>query len=194
MSYPQYVTKDPVQLDGFQAVLKPSEHGFGIQVLVDSDLVNQLNADREVLINNFTSKVDAKKLKRMQAALPPWEDVAEDTYRLKFSWDAKKKPVIIDSVGTVIDDDTVKLYSGSLVKVSFYQKDYLFGSTYGTSLKILGIQVISTSDGSPRLSVDSAMEMFGTHEGGFVTSDVEDAELEEREEEEEEEEGEDSEY
>jgi hypothetical protein len=194
MAYPQYVTKDPVQLDGFQAVLKPSEHGFGLQVLVDSELINQLNADRESLIKNVTGKVDAKKLKRMQLALPPWEDVAEDTYRLKFSWDAKKKPVIIDSVGTVIDDDTVKLYSGSLVKVSFYQKDYVFGSSYGTSIKILGIQVIQTSDGSPRLSVDSAMEMFGTTDGGFVTSDVEDADLDDEEEGEEEEGTEESEY
>jgi len=177
MAFPQYVTKEPVVLDGFQAILKPSEYGFGAQIAVGQELIDQLIADREKLLSDLTSKVDAKKLKRMVLKPVPWEDIAEGTYRLKFSWDAKKKPVVIDSMGTVLDDPSIKLYNGSLVKASFYQKGYQMPDSYGSTLKILGLQVIEISDGSPRLSADNAMDMFGTHGGGFVAEDVMDAEL-----------------
>jgi hypothetical protein len=178
MAFPQYVTKEPVVLDGFQAILKPSEYGFGAQVAVGQELIDQLVADREKLLSDLTSKIDAKKLKRMVLKPEPWEDIAEATYRLKFSWDAKKKPVIIDTVGTVLDDPRIKLYSGSLVKVSFYQKPYQTPDSYGTSIKVIGLQVVEISDGAPRLSADNALDMFGgAVPGGFVAEDVEDAEL-----------------
>jgi hypothetical protein len=177
MAFPQYVTKEPVVLDGFQSLLKPTKYGFGVQVAVGQELIDQLVADREKLLSDLTSKLDAKKLKRMVLKTVPWEDIAEGTYRLKFSWDAKKKPVIIDSVGTVIDDPNTKIYNGSLVKVSFYQKGYRLPDSYGTATNMLGIQVIDASDGSPRLSVDSAFDIFGSTAGGFVAEDVEDAEL-----------------
>jgi hypothetical protein len=175
--YPQYVTKEPVVLDGFQAILKPSEYGYGAQVAVGQDLIDQLVADREKLLSDLVLKIDPKKLKRMVLKPTPWEDVAENLYRLKFSWDAKKKPVIIDSVGTVLDDPGIKVYNGSLVKVSFYQKPYQTPDSYGTSIKVIGIQVVEISDGAPRLSAENALDMFGTTAGGFVADDVEDAEL-----------------
>jgi hypothetical protein len=177
MAFPQYVTKEPVVLDGFQAILKPAEYGFGVQVAVGKEMFDQLVADREKLMADLVFKIDPKKLKRMVVKPEPWEEIAEDTFRLKFSWDAKKKPVIIDSVGTVLDDPSIKIYNGSLVKVSFYQKGYMMPDSYGTSIKILGLQVIEASDGSPRLNADNALDVFGTHEGGFVAEDVMDAEL-----------------
>lgn len=177
MTFPQYVTKEPVVLDGFQAVLKSTEYGFGAQVAVGKELIDRLLADRKELLSEVKSKLDPKKLKRMVEKPEPWEEIAEGTYRLKFSWDAKKKPVIIDSMGTVLDDPNIRLYNGSLVKVSFFQKGYTMPDSYGTSIKILGMQVISIDDGSPRLSADNAMNVFGVHEGGFVAEDVESAGL-----------------
>ena len=51
----------------------------------------------------------------------------------------------MDSEGTPITDDTTPLYSGSQVKLAFKQKPYILkdGVTYGTSLKLVGIQVIA---------------------------------------------------
>ena len=39
------------------------------------------------------------------------------------------------------------MYSGSKVKLAFYQKPYVLkdGVTYGTSLKLVGVQIVSVS-------------------------------------------------
>jgi hypothetical protein len=70
---------------------------------------------------------------------------------------------------------SVPIYSGSKVKLAFYQKPYILrdGVTYGTSLKLVGVQLIAlTTDAgvdSGDLSVTDVADLFGTT-AGFKTS------------------------
>jgi hypothetical protein len=52
---------------------------------------------------------------------------------------------VVDTEGTPITDDSTPIYSGSKVKLAFRQKPYILkdGVTYGTSLKLVGVQVVT---------------------------------------------------
>ena len=73
----------------------------------------------------------------------------------------------------------IPLYSGSQVKLAFYQKPYILkdATTYGTSLKLVGVQVISTVNvagvAKGELDVEEVSNLFGTTEG-YKVGDVED--------------------
>jgi hypothetical protein len=56
----------------------------------------------------------------------------------------------VDTEGTPITDDTTPVYSGSTVKLAFRQKPYILrdGVTYGTSLKLVGIQLVTINGGA----------------------------------------------
>ena len=47
MPQPVFKTDEPVILDGYQAVMKPSKFGYSLTALVGEDLVSQLEPDRE---------------------------------------------------------------------------------------------------------------------------------------------------
>jgi len=138
-----HVTQQPVTLEGYQAVLKPSKFGYSLSALVDSKLVERLEQDRVETLKWAESKL--KNPKRSTLKPEPWEEVADDTYKVKFSWNEDTRPPVVDSEGTPITDDTTPIYSGSQVKLAFKQKPYILrdGVTYGTSLKLVGIQVIA---------------------------------------------------
>ena len=76
-----------------------------------------------------------------------------------------------DKHGSPITDENTPLYSGSRVKLAFYQQPYVLkdGVTYGTTLKLLAVQVVSlnTSAGADTgdMSATAAAEIFGTTEG-----------------------------
>ena len=138
-----FVTQQPVVLEGYQAVLKPSKFGYSLSALVDTKLVERLEADRVETLKWAESKL--KNPKRSTLKPEPWEEIAENSYKVKFSWNEDTRPPVVDSEGTPITDDTTPLYSGSQVKLAFKQKPYILkdGVTYGTSLKLVGIQVIA---------------------------------------------------
>ena len=140
-----HVTKDPVVLEGYQAVMKPSKFGYSLSALVDSKLVEVLEDDRVETLKWAESKL--KNPKRSTLKPEPWEEVAEGQYKVKFSWNEDTRPPVVDSEGTVITDDSTPIYSGSKVKLAFRQKPYILrdGVTYGTSLKLVGIQVVALS-------------------------------------------------
>ena len=140
-----HVTKDPVVLEGYQAVMKPSKFGYSLSALVDSTLVEVLEDDRVETLKWAESKL--KNPKRSTLKPEPWEEVAEGQYKVKFSWNEETRPPVVDSEGTVITDDATPIYSGSKVKLAFRQKPYILrdGVTYGTSLKLVGIQVVALS-------------------------------------------------
>lgn len=191
-------TAEPVVLDGFQAILKPSEYGYTLTaILTDASLIEALDEERVGLVETAKSKL--KNPKRAVQKPEPWEEVAEGQYKIKFGWDAKTKPTVIDSEGTLITDDSLPVYSGSKVRLAFTQKPYVLkdGITYGTSVKLSGIQIISlaSTPGQPKLSESEASDLFGTYEGGFSAEDIPPAEVAEEEGEGEEgEEGEDKEF
>ena len=67
--------------------------------------------------------------------------------------------------------DGKSLYSGSKVKLAFYQKPYILkdGVTYGTSLKLQGIQIVTLSGAAGvdtgDLSDSDVAELFGKTQG-----------------------------
>jgi len=162
-------TEQPVVLEGYQAVLKPSKFGYSLSALIYKDLIETLEEDRVDTLKWAESKL--KNPKRSVLKPEPWEEVAKDSYKVKFSWNEDNKPPIVDTEGTPVTDENIPLYSGSRVKLAFYQKPYILkdGVTYGTSLKLVGIQVVSLNseagvDTGDMSDVDIA-SLFGTTEG-----------------------------
>ena len=163
-------TEQPVTLDdGFQAVLKPSKYGYSLSTTVDETMVEALELDRVDSIKWAESKL--KNPKRSTLRPEPWEEVAEGCYKVKFSWNEETKPPVVDTEGTVITDSTIPLFSGSQVKIAFYQKPYILkdGVTYGTSLKLVGVQLVSLNSGAGvdtgDMDVEDVAALFGTTKG-----------------------------
>ena len=169
MARTTFVTKEPVVLEGFQAILKPGQFGYKLSAVIDADLVENLEEDRTETLKWAESKL--KNPKRASLKPEPWEEVSEGKYMVKFSWNEETKPPVVDTEGSPVVDNGTPLYSGSKVKLAFYQKPYILkdGVTYGTSLKLQGIQIV-TVNGSAGIDTgdmsDSAVaELFGKTQG-----------------------------
>ena len=132
-----FVTKEPLQLEGYQAVMKPSKFGYSMVAIVDQDMIDKLEEDRVTTLSWAESKL--KNPKRSVLKPTPWEEVADGQYKVKFSWNEENKPPVVDTEGTPITDEATP------VKIAFYQKPYILkdGVTYGTSLKLVGVQLVS---------------------------------------------------
>jgi len=167
-------TAEPVILDGYQAVLKPSKFGYSLSALVDSVLVEQLESDRTDTLKWAESKL--KNPKRATLKPEPWEEVSEGKYKVKFSWNEETKPPVVDTEGTHITDENLPIYSGAKVKLAFYQKPYILrdGVTYGTSLKLVGVQLVSINSeagvDTGDMNAEDVAALFGTTTG-FKASD-----------------------
>jgi len=163
------VTEQPVVLEGFQAVMTKGKFGFSLMAIVNQDIVDRLEDDRTESLKWAESKL--KNPKRSTLRPEPWEEVSEGRYKVKFSWNEDNKPPVVDTEGTVITDETLPIYSGSKVKLAFYQKPYILRDqiTYGTSLKLKGIQVVSLSSSAGvdvgDMSDEDVAELFGTTNG-----------------------------
>ena len=162
-------TAQPVVLEGYQAVLKPSKFGYSLAALVDQSMVDVLEDDRVESLKWAETKL--KNPKRSTLKPEPWEEVTEGQYKVKFSWNEESRPSVVDTEGTIIADDNTPMYAGSRVNLAFYQKPYILrdGVTYGTSLKLVGVQLVSlntaagvdTGDMSP----ENVAALFGKTEG-----------------------------
>ncbi len=167
-------TDKPVTLEGFQAVLAPSKFGYSLAAVVDEGIVNTLETERAEVLKWAESKL--KNPKRSTCKPEPWEEVAKGKYKIKFSWSEENKPPVVDTEGTLVTDTQTPLYSGSTVKLGFYQKPYILrdGVTYGSSLKLVGVQIITISNSAGvdtgDLDATEVAELFGTT-AGFKTSD-----------------------
>ena len=167
-------TAEPVILDGYQAVLKPSKFGYSLSALVDSVLVEQLESDRVDTLKWAESKL--KNPKRATLKPEPWEEVSEGKYKVKFSWNEETKPPVVDTEGTHITDENLPIYGGAKVKLAFYQKPYILrdGVTYGTSLKLVGVQLVSINSeagvDTGDMNAEDVAALFGTTTG-FKASD-----------------------
>ena len=174
MTRTTYVTPEPVTLEGYQAVMKPSKFGYSLSAVVDQEMVDKLETERPAFQKWWDGKL--KNPKRSVMKPEPWEEVAEGQFTVKFSWNEEMKPGIVDTEGTPIADVNTPLYSGCKVKLAFFQKPYVLKDkvTYGTSLKLQGVQVVtlSTSAGIDTGDMDDVdvAELFGTTKG-FKTSE-----------------------
>ena len=162
-------TEQPVVLEGYQAVLKPSKFGYSLAALVSEELIDALEVDRAESLQWAQTKL--KNPKRSTLKPEPWEEVSEGQYKIKFSWNEETKPPVVDTEGTHITDVDTPMYSGSRVKLAFYQKPYILrdGVTYGTSLKLVGVQLVSLSASAGvdtgDMNADDVAALFGKTEG-----------------------------
>ena len=162
-------TDEPVILEGYQAVLKPSKFGYSLSCLVGQDIIDQLEEDRVDTLKWAESKL--KNPKRSVCKPEPWEEVTGGQYKIKFSWKDETKPAVVDTEGTHITNENTPLFSGSQVKVAFYQKPYILkdGVTYGTTLKLVGAQIVSLNSDAGvdtgDLSAEDVSALFGKTKG-----------------------------
>jgi len=166
---------DEIQLEGFQAVLEPGKFGYSLAAVVDNTVIEKLETERTDVLKWAESKL--KNPKRSVLKPTPWEEVATGKHKIKFSWGEDRRPPVVDSEGTPITDTKTPLYGGSTVKLGFFQKPYILkdGITYGSSLKLVGVQVVklNTEAGvsSDDLSTEQVADLFGTT-SGFKTADA----------------------
>ena len=164
---------DEIKLEGFQAILEPGKFGYSLSAVVDESVIDKLETERTSLLGWAESKL--KNPKRATLKPTPWEEVADGKYKIKFSWGEDKRPGVVDTEGTPITDAKTPLYGGSTVKLGFFQKPYILrdGVTYGSSLKLLGVQIVAVGEGAAvdTDSMDEAdvADMFGKTDG-FVAS------------------------
>ena len=167
-------TDKPVTLEGFQAILEPSKFGYSLSAIVDSKTIDTLETERTDVLKWAESKL--KNPKRATLKPEPWEEVAKGQYKIKFSWNEDNRPPVVDTEGTQVTETKTPLYAGSTVKLGFYQKPYILrdGVTYGSSLKLVGVQVVSVKGiagvDTGDLDADAVAELFGTT-AGFKTAD-----------------------
>jgi len=165
---------DSVTLEGFQAVLEPSKFGYSLAAVVDANIIETLETERGEVLKWAESKL--KNPKRSTLKPEPWEEVSEGKYKIKFSWAEDKRPPVVDTEGVPVTDTKTPLYAGSTVKLGFYQKPYILrdGVTYGSSLKLVGVQVVSVKGNAGvdtgDLDATEVAELFGTT-SGFKTAD-----------------------
>ncbi len=166
---------DEIKLEGFQAILEAGKFGYSLSAVVDDTLINELEAERADVLKWAESKL--KNPKRATLKPTPWEEVAEGKYKIKFSWGEDKRPPVVDTEGSPVTDTKTPLYGGSTVKLAYYQKPYILrdGVTYGSSLKLAGVQVVKLNaeagvkdDG---LSTEQVADLFGKS-NGFKTTDA----------------------
>jgi hypothetical protein len=135
----------PVKLHGFQAILKPSKFGYSLSALLPEEHEDLLEQDRVESLKWCEAKLTNPKRSTLKPT--PWEPAADAPgyLKVKYSWNEETKPYIYDSANEKIDDEGLPLFSDSVVKLAFKQKPYVLrdGVTYGTSLKLVGIQVLS---------------------------------------------------
>ena len=167
-------TDKPVTLEGFQAILAPSKFGYSLAAIVDESLIDKLDTERNGFEPWWQSKL--KNPKRATCKPEPWEEVSQGKYKIKFSWNEEKRPPVVDTEGSPVTDTKTPLYAGSTVKLGFYQKPYILrdGVTYGSSLKLVGVQVVSVKGNAGvdtgDLDATEVAELFGTT-AGFKTAD-----------------------
>ena len=174
MSRTIHKTDKPVTLEGFQAVLAPSKFGYSLGAIVEDDIISILDTERTDVLKWCESKL--KNPKRSTCKPEPWEEVSKGKYKIKFSWNEENRPPVVDTEGVPVTDAKTPLYGGSNVKLAFYQKPYILrdGVTYGSSLKLVGVQVVSVKGeagvDTGDLDANQVAELFGTT-AGFKTSD-----------------------
>ena len=178
MSKNVHVT-DNVKLEGFQAILEPGKFGYSLSAVVNKDVVDKLEIERSTVLQWAESKL--KNPKRSTLKPEPWEEVADGKYKIKFSWSEDKRPPVVDTEGSPVTDTKTPLYAGSTVKLGFYQKPYILrdGVTYGSSLKLVGIQVVSLSKEAAgvdtgELSETEVADLFGKTKGFTASVDTTD--------------------
>ena len=137
---------------------------------IPHDTLTQVEADREELIKWAKSKATG----RVQEAMTPWDDngVCKYTYGAgDGSRKAKPEPVFVDTNGEPIEKSVLMtVRKGTKVNIIVDQKPYAMGPNVGTSMRVIGVQIVELASGngavdSGDLSVEDVAAMFGSVDG-----------------------------
>ena len=132
--------------------------------------LEQMESDREELLEWAKSKASG----RVQVAMTPWDDagVCKYTYGAgDGTRKAKPEPVFVDSNGDPLDKSILLgVRGGSKVNLIVQQKPYAMGPNVGTSMRVVGVQIVELVSGngtadSGDLSVEDVAAMFGKVDG-----------------------------
>ena len=102
-----HTTDKAVTLEGFQAVLEPSKFGYSLSAVVDKNTIDKLETERAEVLKWAESKL--KNPKRSTLKPEPWEEVAKNKYKIKFSWNEDNRPPVVDTEGTQVTDTKTPL-------------------------------------------------------------------------------------
>ena len=137
---------------------------------IPSDTLNQIETDREELLTWAKSKASG----RVQVAMTPWDDAGVCKYTYgegDGSRKAKPEPVFVDTSGDPIEKAVLMgVRRGTKVNIIVDQKPYAMGPNVGTSMRVIGVQIVELVSGngavdSGDMSVEDVAAMFGSVEG-----------------------------
>ena len=137
---------------------------------IPADTLDQIETDREELLTWAKSKATG----RVQIAMTPWDDagVCKYTYGAgDGSRKAKPEPVFVDTSGDPIEKAVLMgVRKGTKVNIIVDQKPYAMGPNVGTSMRVIGVQIVELVSGngavdSGDMSVEDVAAMFGSVEG-----------------------------
>ena len=154
-------------LEGFINVGEPSGkyNNCCFSFRLPDSVLQEAEKDREELL----AWVETKVTGRLSTNVPKWDE--EGLVKYSFDGDTgRARPVFVDSNGDPLDLSVLKtIAKGTKVKIICQQVPYTKPAK-GTTLKVLGVQVIElqTMNGasdSGSLSTEDVVSMFGTTEG-----------------------------
>ncbi|UAW01064.1 single stranded DNA-binding protein [Synechococcus T7-like virus S-TIP28] len=137
---------------------------------IPHETLTQVEADREELIKWAKSKASG----RVQEAMTPWDDagVCKYTYGAgDGSRKPKPEPIFVDTDGQPIEKSVLlSVRKGTKVNLIVDQKPYAMGPNVGTSMRVVGVQIVELASGngavdSGNLSVEDVASMFGSVDG-----------------------------
>jgi len=156
-------------LDGFINVYEDSgkynNRSFSFQL--PAAVLEQAEADREELLTWAKSKVDNPK--RVAINPPKWDE--EGLVKYSYGGETNRlEPVFVDAAGDPIDAAVLRqVRKGTKVRLIVQQSPYTKPSL-GTTLKVLGVQIIELVTGtgavdSGSLSAEDVASIFGEVQG-----------------------------
>ena len=164
--------KFTTELTGFISVAEDSGkfNNRTFAYTIPADTLEKVESDREELLVWAKSKSTG----RVQEAMTPWDEAGLCKYTYgegDGSRKAKPEPVFVDTNGDPIDKGVLaSVRKGTKVNIILDQKPYAMGPNVGTSLRVVGVQIIELVSGngavdSGDLSVEDVAAMFGKVEG-----------------------------
>ena len=159
-------------LDGFVNVYEDSGkfNNRTFAYAIPHETLAQVEEDRVELIKWAKSKASG----RVQEAMTPWDDAGVCKYTYgegDGSRKPKPEPVFVDSDGKPVEKSVLlSVRKGTKVNLIVDQKPYAMGPNVGTSMRVIGVQIIELATGngavdSGSLSVEDVAELFGSVDG-----------------------------
>ena len=137
---------------------------------IPHDTLTQVETDREELLQWAKSKATG----RVQEAMTPWDDAGLCKYTYGAGDGSRKpkpEPVFVDTTGDPISREVLKtVRKGTKVNIIVDQKPYAMGPNVGTSMRVIGVQIVELVSGngavdSGDLSVEDVAALFGSVDG-----------------------------